>query len=166
MKVFMIRHGESETNKEGLWTGWLDASLTEKGKAEAEQVGRSLSKVNFDKIYSSDLSRAKATAEIALPACEYEIAVELREINVGSIAGKPLKSVKDSDKEQLSKDGYRIFGGESRERFGNRVRSFMKRLEGQNRENVAVFTHAGVLRKALDIVLDTEVPRKNVRCQN
>jgi broad specificity phosphatase PhoE len=166
MKVWVIRHGESETNKDGLWTGWLDASLTEKGKSEAEQVGRLLSNVNFDKIYASDLSRAKTTAEIALPACEYEVVVGLREINVGSIAGRPLKSVKDSDKEQLSKDGYRIFGGESREEFGNRVRSFMKLLEGQNRENVAVFTHAGVLRTALDNVLDTEVPRKNVRCQN
>lgn len=166
MKIFMIRHGESETNKDGLWTGWLDASLTEKGKTEAEQLGRFLSKISFDKIYVSDLSRAKATAEIALPACEYEVVVGLREINVGSIAGKPLKSVKERDKEQLSKDGYRIFGGESREEFGNRVGAFMRLLEGQNRESVAVFTHAGVLRKALDIVLDTEVPRKNVLCQN
>lgn len=166
MKVFVIRHGESETNKNGLWTGWLDASLTEKGKAEAEQVGRLLSKVNFDKIYASDLSRAKATAEIALPACEYETVVGLREINVGSIAGKPLSSVKDSDKEQLRKDGYRIFGGESREEFGNRVMAFMKRLEGQSGENIAVFSHAGFLRKALDTVLGVDVPRNKMLCKN
>ena len=88
MKVFVIRHGESETNRNGLWTGWLDVSLTEKGRAEAEQVGKLLSNINFDKIYASDLLRAKTTAEIALPACEYETLVELREVNVGSIAAK------------------------------------------------------------------------------
>ena len=69
MKVFMVRHGESETNRNGLWTGWLDVSLTEKGREEALQVGKMLSKINFDKIYVSDLSRAKVTAEIALPSC-------------------------------------------------------------------------------------------------
>ena len=166
MKVFMVRHGESETNRNGLWTGWLDVSLTEKGREEAVQVGKMLSKINFDKIYVSDLSRAKVTAEIALPTCEYETVSALREVNVGNIAGKPLKSVKDSDKEQLSKDGYRIFGGESREEFDSRVRAFIKQLEEQNGENVALFSHAGVLRKALDIVLDTEIPRKNMLCKN
>ena len=45
MKVFMIRHGESETNRNGLWTGWLDVSLTEKGREEAVQVGKMLSKI-------------------------------------------------------------------------------------------------------------------------
>ena len=66
----------------------------------------------------------------------------------------------------MNKEGYRIFGGESREEFENRVRAFMKRLEGQSFENIAVFTHAGVLRKALDIVLDIEFPRKNMLCKN
>ena len=102
MKVFMIRHGESETNRNGLWTGWLDVSLTEKGREEAVQVGKMLSKINFDKIYVSD-------PEIALPTCEYETVSALREVNVGNIAGKPLNSVKNSDKEYVRKGDYRIF---------------------------------------------------------
>ena len=166
MKVFMIRHGESETNKKGLWTGWLDVALTEKGIADAEQVGRFLSEVSFDKIYVSDLSRAKATAEIALPAREYETVETIREVNVGNIAGKPLNVIKDSDKELLKKDGYRIYGGESREEFDSRVRAFMKQLEGQSCENIAVFSHAGVLRKALDTVLGIDVPRSKMLCKN
>ena len=166
MKVFMIRHGESETNKNGLWTGWLDVSLTEKGREEAEQVGKMLSKIKFDKIYVSDLSRAKVTAEIALPMREYETLSALREINVGNIAGKPINSVKDSDKESVRKGDYRIFGGESREEFGNRVRAFMNTLEGEDCENVAVFSHAGVLRKAVDTVLDIDVPHNKIMCKN
>ena len=80
------------------------------GEAEAGKVGRLLSNVSFDKIYVSDLSRAKATARIALPECEYETFAELREINVGSISGKPRDSIKNIDKETVKKDGYRIFG--------------------------------------------------------
>ena len=166
MKVFVIRHGESETNRNGLWTGWLDVSLTEKGRAEAEQVGKLLSNINFDKIYASDLSRAKTTAEIALPACEYETLVELREVNVGSISGKPRDSINNIDKETVKKDGYWIFGGESPEEFDGRVKTFMKLLEGQSCENIAVFSHAGVLRKMLNTVLGTDVPRKNLLCRN
>ena len=69
MKVWMIRHGESETNKEGLWSGWLDAPLTEKGKGDAALAGEIVSRIKFDKIYSSDLLRAKSTAEIVIPGC-------------------------------------------------------------------------------------------------
>ena len=166
MRGWLIRHGESETNRNGLWTGWLDVSLTEKGREEAVQVGKMLSKINFDKIYVSDLSRAKVTAEIALPTCEYETVSALREVNVGNIAGNPLNSISDSDKEQMNKEGYRIFGGESQEEFGNRVRAFMNTLEGENCENIAVFSHAGFLRKVLDIVLDTEISRNKMMCKN
>ena len=72
MRVWMIRHGESETNKNGLWTGWLDAPLTEEGKRDAALASEFVSRVSFDKIYSSDLLRAKSTAEIVIPGCQYE----------------------------------------------------------------------------------------------
>ena len=35
MKLYLIRHGESETNRDGLWTGWLDVSLTDNGEKDA-----------------------------------------------------------------------------------------------------------------------------------
>lgn len=166
MKVYMIRHGESETNEKGLWTGWLDVSLTERGKAQARQVGKLLSEIPFDKIYASDLSRARVTAELALPGREYETLAELREIHLGSLAGKSLKAVEGKEKERLQRVGYRCFGGESQEDFCRRVQGFLKRLEGEKAENVAVFSHAGVLRKALDAVLGMEMPRKKTLCNN
>ena len=165
MKVFMIRHGESETNKKNLLTGWLDALLTEQGKAEAEQVGKRLSSIKFDKVYTSDLSRARETAAIALPTCECETVAGIREIDIGSFAGKPKSSLCSSERELVRREGYQIFGGESREEFGDRVRSFMKLLEGQDCKNIAVFTHAGVLRKAFEIVLGIVIPY-NVLCNN
>lgn len=166
MKVWMIRHGESETNKFGLWTGWLDPQLTEKGREEAALVSKVVSGVSFDKIYSSDLLRAKSTAETAIPGCKYETTEMLREVNVGNIAGKPLSAVMDSNNRPMNTDGYAVFGGESTEEFRSRVAGFMKFLESKNCENIAVFSHAGFLRSFLDLVLGVELDRKNISCKN
>jgi broad specificity phosphatase PhoE len=108
MIVYVVRHGESETNKNKTWTGWLDAPLTEKGREEAASIRWILSKTDFEKVYSSDLIRAKNTAEIAIPGCEYESLAELREINVGDLAGKPSSAVLDENNQPRNKDGYSV----------------------------------------------------------
>lgn len=168
MKAWVIRHGESEANQNGLLTGWLDAPLTEKGREEAALVRQLLDGVRFDKVYSSDLLRAKGTAEIALPGCPYETVPALREINVGSIAGQPLSVVKGEDIRPLTKDGYGPFGGESRAELRERVAAFMKALEEDREtcENVAIFSHAGVIRNFLDITLGIVHDRSKVCCNN
>ncbi len=166
MRVWLIRHGESETNRDGLWTGWLDVPLTEKGKEDASAARRLLAGVQFDKIYASDLQRAKTTAEIAIPGCQYEQKPILREINVGNIAGKPLSAVMDRDNRPMNRDGYGSFGGETTEVFSNRVGTFMRSLESEACENIAVFSHAGFVRKFLDLVVGMDLPRKNVCCKN
>ncbi len=166
MKVFMIRHGESETNRAGVWTGWLNAALTEKGKEEAALVKNLLAGVKFDKVYSSDLIRAKTTAEIAAPGYAYELTPIVREINVGSIAGKALNVVLDSENKPINKDGYAMFGGESSDEFGGRVAAFMGELEGLSCKNVAVFSHGGFLRRFLNTVLGTQLKRDTICCKN
>ena len=67
MRVYVIRHGESETNLSKHWTGWMDVSLTEKGYEDARGAGRIIGDVTFDRIFSSDLHRAKETAMTAIP---------------------------------------------------------------------------------------------------
>ena len=166
MRVWVIRHGESEANRNGLLTGWLDVPLTEKGREEAALVNQLLSGVRFDKIYSSDLLRAKSTAEIALPGCAYETLPALCEINVGTIAGQPLAVVRGEDIRPLTKEGYSAFGGESRAEFRDRVEAFMKTVEGEGFENVAVFAHAGVIRNFLDIALGIVHDRSKICCNN
>ena len=165
MKVWIIRHGESETNKARQWTGWLDAPLTEKGRADAAMARDLLSRVQFDKIFTSDLSRAKSTAEIAIPACQYEESDMLREINVGSLAGKGALAHTDEEKKKML-DGYAAYGGESNAEFGNRVAAFAKKLEAMDYDRVAVFSHAGWLRVFLDHVLGERISRLNVHCKN
>ena len=72
MKLYVIRHGESEGNQLGVFSGWHQHNLTEKGREDARTAGRIISKVKFDKVYSSDLKRAMQTASICAPDYEVE----------------------------------------------------------------------------------------------
>ena len=166
MKVWVIRHGESETNKAGLWTGWMDVALTEKGKQDAAMASAYLKDVAFDKIYASDLQRAKNTAEIAIPGCVYETDPALREVNVGNIAGKPLAIVREGCSVPKNINGYADFGGESFADMDARVGKFMTQLETLECENVAIFSHAGWLRSSLDFVMGMKMPKKHICCKN
>lgn len=166
MKVYVVRHGESETNLSKCWTGWLDVHLTEKGIADGQKAGKVLEGVVFDKVFSSDLIRAQETARAALPGCSYETTPLLREINVGSIAGKPWSIVTDEQRERNAQYGYTDFDGESKDEFFSRIRRFMTQLEELDCENVAVFSHAGWLCSLLETVLGVDIPRKRIYCGN
>jgi broad specificity phosphatase PhoE len=166
MKVYVIRHGESENNLKGLWTGWQDVPLTEKGQEDAQKAGDFLKQVSFDKIYTSDLVRAMKTAEIAVPGCSYEASPLLREINVGTLANQPYSVLTEQQRERISRQGYAEFSGETYTDFYGRIHALRKELEALACETVALFSHAGWLRGMLDTVLDMHVPRKNVCCNN
>lgn len=166
MLVYLIRHGESETNLSKKYTGWLDVPLTDKGREDAKKAGSFLKNISFDKVFASDLRRAIQTAEIALPACDYETSPLFREINVGTLAGNPLSVLSDAQKENVAKYGYASLDGESRDAFNRRVHQALLQMEMLKLEAVAVFTHAGFMRGVVDTVLHTYLPRKHVRCSN
>jgi 2,3-bisphosphoglycerate-dependent phosphoglycerate mutase len=67
-KVVLLRHGESEWNKENRFTGWKDVDLSEKGLAEAHEAGRLMKEAGFtfDLAFTSVLRRAIKTLDIAL----------------------------------------------------------------------------------------------------
>lgn len=69
--VIMIRHAQSEWNREGRFTGWADPALTEAGHAGAVQVGQQLARqgFRFDAVYCSRLRRARDTARAVLSSC-------------------------------------------------------------------------------------------------
>ncbi len=166
MKLYVIRHGESENNLSKLWTGWMQVNLTEKGKEQARAIRPILEKVAFDRIYTSDLWRAQQTAEQAIPGCRYESIALLREVNVGDLAGKPLDSVTPEQREELASEGYIIFGGESRAEFEARVKAFAEKIEKEDAENIAAFCHGGFLTTMLEYILGVKYPRKAVYCGN
>ena len=166
MRVYIVRHGESVSNQQAIWTGWADVPLTEKGKEDAKHAGEMLKDLVFDKIYTSDLMRAIQTAEIAIPNCQYEVTPLAREINVGKLEGQPFSVVAGEISAIVANEGFQMFGGESRADVSKRIQTFMGILEASNYENVAVFAHGGWLRGFLDAVMGIPMPRKKIRCNN
>ena len=166
MRVYVIRHGESETNSKNRWTGWLDVPLTQKGKEDAGKAGWFLKDICFDKVYASDLSRAVETAQIAAPGYSYELSPLLREINVGILANTDLSFLTPEQKQRVKECGYADFGGETEQGFYQRIYQFTKELEASDCETVALFSHAGWLRGMLNTVVGMFLPREHVLCNN
>ncbi len=63
-RIVLVRHGESEGNAKGLFTGWLDVPLTEKGKMQALALSGKIKADTFDRVISSDLCRSVETARL------------------------------------------------------------------------------------------------------
>lgn len=61
--LVLVRHGKSEWNEKGLWTGWRDIPLAPKGVEEAKATGESLKDLHFDLAYTSALTRAQQTLD-------------------------------------------------------------------------------------------------------
>ena len=88
MKIYLIRHGETDWNKERRLQGRKDIPLNENGVQVAKLTAESLSQVKFDKVYSSPLKRAFETATL-VTAGQYTIEKETRllEIDFGVCEG-------------------------------------------------------------------------------
>ena len=170
MKLYLIRHGESETNSQKSWTGWMDVNLTETGINQAKNVSGFLKGIKFDKVYSSDLTRACKTCENALPDYEYEKLEILREINVGDLQGRTFEYCNSTYGEPLEthkKIGdYSAYGGESPEEFSVRLHEFADTVLKSGAENVAAFSHGGFLRRFLDYVVGIKTNAYLMPCHN
>lgn len=64
--LVLVRHGKSEWNEKGLWTGWRDVPLAQKGFEEAKETGSQLKDIHFDLAYTSALVRAQQTLQTIL----------------------------------------------------------------------------------------------------
>ena len=97
IRIYAIRHGETDGNKAGVLQGWTDTPLNEKGKELAVITARALCDVKFDLVYSSPLRRAYETAEIMLrynnhPSPAIETDDRLKEIYFGEWEGAGITS--------------------------------------------------------------------------
>ena len=167
MKLFVIRHGQSEANLGMRYTGQLDTPLTEIGIAQAKAIQPILAPYTFDKIYSSDLSRAADTCANALPGAEVELTPLLREYDVGSLVGKLWSEVGDfQPADPAQRPDYTSFGGVYVEIVCNRVREFLIILENTDYEYVAAFSHFGFMKCMLRVILGTAYDHRAVIAEN
>jgi broad specificity phosphatase PhoE len=63
VQIYIVRHGETEENKQKIIQGHLDTQLNSTGEKQADLVAKALRDIPFDVCYSSDLKRAASTAE-------------------------------------------------------------------------------------------------------
>lgn len=160
---YVVRHGETEANRNGVLQGHLDVPLSSEGLRQARAAGRALAGVEFDAVYSSDLCRARETARAILEGrqCELVLDRRLREINLGSLSGLTGEEARERFPEyhaRLAKDPYytrRPGGGESRMDLRERVASALDDIYEWNKAKegacVAIVSHGGVINAILNI---------------
>jgi len=161
-ELYLIRHGETEWNRAGLWQGHKDSPLTENGIEQAESLAERFvkDKITFDAVYSSDLERAHHTCRILttpFPGHGEQIILEpgLRERALGPLEGLTLEEIKKKFPEDAARHAagdpqYRPEGGESWAdtfaRSCHYLREIVRRHDGQR---VLAVSHGGVLGMAL-----------------
>lgn len=170
--LVLLRHGESEWNKENKFTGFTDVDLSAAGTEEAKQAGRSLKEqgIKFDAVFTSTLKRAYNTASLALKeAGQPEIVIikddDLRERDYGDLTGLN----KDEMRKKFGDEQVHIWrrsydvrppGGESLQDVVNRVRPYFNKHikplldEGKN---VLMACH-GNTNRAMLIILGENTP--------
>lgn len=101
VKVILIRHGETDWNKQQVFRGRIDVALNEVGLAQAKAVVTSLKDVQIDAIYSSPLSRALETAKILAGNRNIEVMLEegFIDIDFGKWQGLSHQKVKEKHKD-------------------------------------------------------------------
>lgn len=156
MRLIIIRHGETKDNKKKVLQGHSPVPLSEKGFEQAEAVASRLRKRKFDVIYTSDLSRARQTADtIARYHPETKLIEDkrLRERDLGDYVGKPIGSV------EWPKDPtHAVPNGESRVDHRNRLEEFyLELLEKHSEDIVLVVTHGGSVLLLLNIIQNSPV---------
>lgn len=151
---YLIRHGETGANQAGVLQGHLDVPLAEKGKRQAEVVARALGVVKLEAVYSSDLSRARETAEAIakLQGCRLVLDRRLRELDCGHMQGLTLSECRRRFPElfdALERDpvGTKRPGGESYRDVYQRSASALEEIRGNHpRGDVAVVSHGLVIK--------------------
>jgi broad specificity phosphatase PhoE len=102
---YIVRHAQTKFNIQEIMQGnTTDSPLTARGKDQAQQIAQELAHIHFDKVFSSDLARARRTAEIIV--LEKKLAVKttqaLREQNYGTYEGRKIKKYLSELKEILN----------------------------------------------------------------
>ncbi len=166
MNLYIMRHGETDWNKQGKLQGSVDIPLNDFGIELAEKTrdGFQREGITFDKVFSSPYIRAHKTAEIIVGVADIPIDVQpdIREMNFGVHEGACVRDLRTNPAyARLSKCfddplHYEPEGdGESYEEIFARIGRFLTEqilpLEGQY-ENVLVVCHGGVLRAFISII--------------
>ncbi len=166
MKIYIIRHGETDYNLSGRMQGRLDVPLNDFGIKMARKTGKALSGIKFDAAYSSPLVRAKETARLVLEESgngNVDIITDkrLEEADLGDWEGKQVKKgrceIDIEQKELFFENPFklgRIPNGESALEVCARTQEFITEISKREHEAVLVSTHGFAMRALLNFLYE------------
>ncbi len=155
MKLYFIRHGQTDWNVKGKIQGSCDIELNSAGIEQAEELSRKIldEKLLFLKIYSSPQKRAIQTAEILSNATkvDYTIVEGLEEINLGDWEGLSWAEVKERYPTEykewyLNRRDTKPPRGETYQELLQRVLASLHRITLENLDPVLIVTHNAVIK--------------------
>ncbi|WP_084269965.1 histidine phosphatase family protein [Patulibacter minatonensis] len=97
VRLWLVRHGETEWARDGRHTGRTDLPLTAKGREQAAALGEHLGSQRFAAIRCSPLSRARETLELALPGSVAQLDDDLQERDYGAAEGITTAAMRETD---------------------------------------------------------------------
>jgi broad specificity phosphatase PhoE len=172
--IVLARHGETDDNREPVRVqGFTDTPLNDTGRRQAGELAERVADRGFRSLWSSDLSRARETAEIvgARIGLEPRLDPRLREANRGRWEGSLFIDITREDPEGYAAwlragEGFRFPGGESLREQSDRVAAALDEIEGTGELPALVVCHGGSIRvmlcrndpRGLDAFHDFEVP--------
>lgn len=152
-EIVLIRHGQTDMNREGRFQGQIDVPLNSIGLAQARRLAERLARERFDAFYCSDLLRTRQTAEPS--SSRLDLAAEpmpgLREQHFGILEGLSFPEVTTRHPDELQQwrrhdPDYALPGGESVRQFHRRVLDAIHALALRHSgRSLLVVTHGGVL---------------------
>lgn len=160
-KLYLMRHGETDWNKNSIFQGQTDIDLNKKGVEEAKKAAHFFDNLKLDIIYSSDLVRAKNTAKFIGKEKEMKIIEhkKIREISFGSWEGLNYQEIEEKFPDNLAKwredplNNYPL-GGEKIISFKSRIKDFFQKILVKHQgQKILVVTHGGVIKMYLTFVL-------------
>ncbi|MEE4194842.1 MAG: histidine phosphatase family protein [Anaerolineae bacterium] len=173
LSLILIRHGQTDWNKERLIQGQLDVPLNEIGEQQASALQSALVPLVQEspvptRAIASDLSRAFHTAELALDGCiTIEPELLLREINYGSWQGLDHTRIRENDPEAAQRWwnkpewDYKPHGGESFGDLHARMRQFHQQrilpLVEEQSQRILIFTHGAAMTAYLNVLFGSNL---------
>lgn len=159
--LYIFRHGETDWNRDSRMQGGVDIPLNEAGRAQALRLREFFIRQPVDVVLTSDLSRARQTAEIALGHLNIPMVVEprIRETNLGDAEGLSHDEFIERFGEDLLEEWRKVGpdgrqarfpGGESKaEHLARVLQGLQDFLHSTSHRRIAVSTHGGSIRRLL-----------------
>lgn len=153
MRLWLVRHGETEANVAGLYSGHAPTPLTERGIAQAQTLGTLLRNVPVDNVLCSELERARHTTQLILGDREVPVR-NMPELNEMFFGDWEMRHHRDLAREDA--ENYAVWcndwqnatptNGEGFQAFSQRVERFIAHLaDYKTCQNLLVVSHQGVL---------------------